>query len=234
MDPTHGNRTESVTRHRACLRWSILVSAALASIGLAGCGPPKPPNLTGIRLTDLKPRAVEVTRHGQKLGGSWMLVRGLWGAIPSDGTGGACLLVAMRDVPGYGQMQCTGANRDCWPPGTVTKPWLTYCDLPAGAAAGAVGQCWGRPFNRAAEIQAASARQSCNLSKDYGDGTVATQMRWTPGVANEVNLEPLDLSNTLYGGLAKPSHWRINACVRDHGGTPFVTKCVWSDIYRVP
>ena len=244
MDPIYGNRTDSRTRRDQFLRWSILVSAAIASIGLSGCGPPQPPDLTGIRLTDLKPRAGVVERHGKELGGSWMLIRApTGGGIISDGTAGACLLVAMRDVPGYGQMQCTGAtktsaemtkdqNSACgpWPPGTVEKPWFAYCDLPDGAAAGAVGQCWGKPFNRGA-AQTLADKQSCNRSIDHNP-----QQLWTPGVSNAVNQDRLDLLGNLYSGLAKPSHWRINACVRQHPGEISPTNvsiCAWGTIKEI-
>lgn len=227
MDPIYEIRTDSFTRPGPSLRRSIFVATAIASIGLSGCGPDR----TGhVRLTDLKPTAGLVERHGKELGGSWMLARGLWGAIPSDGTGGACLSVAMRDVPGYQQMQCTGANRECgpWPQGTVTKLWDATCDLPDHAAAGAVGQCWGRPLNRPAAIQALATRQSCNRSIDYNP-----QQLWTPGVSNAVNQDRLDLSDNLYSGLAKPSHWRIKACVRERPGNPVPTICKWGDIYIV-
>lgn len=234
MDAIYGNRTDSVTRRDPSPRRSILVSAAIASIGLSGCSP-DPPNQTGMRLTDLKPTAGRVTQDARGLGGSWMLLRApTGGGIISDGTAGACLVVAMRDVAGYGRGICAVANQKaCQAQSNLGKDWDVACDLPDNAVQGQVGQCWGRPINRPG-LQAAANKQSCNRSLDYPPNP--NPKVWMAHVENPVNQEPLNLSNTLYSGLAKPSHWRIRACVREHPGdiSPTnVTICAWGPIKEI-
>lgn len=258
MDPIFGNLTVCFTRRDPSLRWSLLLSAAIASIGLSGCD-------------GLIPRAGEVTQDPRDpvkgLSGSFEFQT--WstqaGAIKSDGTGGACLQVRMRDIPGYGQMQCTGEtarsaairkdpNSACgpWPrdiaqssedagADTTPKLWLAACELPKDAAPNAVGECWGKPINREPAVQALSDRRSCNRSLDYNDPKIydptTGQRKWDADQAISVNREPLYLQNSIYAGLAKPSHWRIIACIREHSGdiSPTnVTICDWGPIKTIP
>lgn len=156
----------------------------------------------------------------------------MWGGIDSDGSGGACLLVAMRDVAGYEQMKCTGKARECqpWPRGDLWKRWYTYCDLPDDAPDNAVGQCWGKRDNDwPVEVRAQLHKQSCNRSIDYPQ-----PHPWPINADTPATQEPLQLQHPAFSGVAKPSHWRINACIKGtENGSPAM-KCYWGPIKEVP
>lgn len=150
------------------------------------------------------------------------------GGVDWDGRGGACIVVAMNDLPGYEQMKCTAPSTDCQPgpAGMLWKTWFTYCDLTSSAPAGEVGQCWGKPDNRPEPLQQRLEKQFCNRSIDYSPPKI-----WQLGANNSANQEPIDLSQGELSGLASPSRWRINACVARAGTTDLV--CRWGPITEI-
>ena len=167
----------------------------------------------------------------RKLSGGFQIleVSKSYGGVDSDGKGGACILVAMNDVPGYEQMKCTAPSRQCapGPAGMLWTLWFTYCDLPPNAQDGAEGQCWGKPENRPVLLQQQLEKQFCNRSKDYNPPHI-----WPIGADNPANQEPIDLTQEVLGGLASPSRWRINACVLRSDNNQL--ECRWGSITEIP
>ena len=103
MDPIYRDKPQAFTWPGRARR-SIIISVAIASIiAVTGCD------------DSLAPVAGNVTGDATGLGGSFKFVPGTLEnrGIRSDGTGGACLLVAMRDVPGYGNGLCNSADIAC-------------------------------------------------------------------------------------------------------------------------
>ena len=165
----------------------------------------------------------------RKLSGAFEIVE--WssqnGGIQSDNKGGACMVVAMRDVVGHEQMKCTTADRTCKPgPLQIADTWYTYCDLSANARPDEEGQCWGKPINRPAELQAQMNRQFCKLSIEYVPPKI-----WPDDTDIKANREPVDLTHAALRDIKRPSRWRINACLLDKAGKQH---CTWGPISEIP
>jgi hypothetical protein len=108
-------------------------------------------------------------------------------AIPSDGTGGGCLVADLNqfDIPrmSSGQDRKCTKNSDCNE--GLRTGWWGYCDADGERT------CWVRPGHGTTEL--------CNKSVDYAPPNV-----WEEDTKQPSNTTPFDLSKPRYPGKLTP------------------------------
>lgn len=155
----------------------------------------------------------EYSPAGHKLVGSFRIsTSSSTNAIPSNGTGGACLVADLNqfDIPrmSSGQDRKCTKNSDCNE--GLRTGWSGYCDADGERT------CWVRPGHGTTEL--------CNKSVDYAPPNV-----WEEDTKHPSNTTPFDLSKPRYPGkltqgkrtalesfsraFPGPVRWRVVACL---------------------
>ncbi len=153
-------------------------------------------------------------------------------AIPSLGTGGACLVADLSRSTQLALPQSCSSGADC--SNNLPAGWFAYCD--AGQAGGtAAGKCWIRP---------GTAAELCNRSADYDPPKVWPdgETQQTPKNAYQL---PAPTTTPLNPQDQAPVRWRVVACLnkadsngKDTGGCgkpdPTLKKLVFGEVKLVP